>query len=251
MRLKGHRALVLGGGRGIGRAIGLALARRGADVAVVARTAGQVESVAGEIRALGRRGIGLVADVTSPEDVSSMAKTAADRLGPIAILVNNAGDAESAPLGRTDLGLWRRMLAVNLDSVFLCSSALLPAMIESGWGRIINIASRAGLRGHAYVSAYCAAKHGVIGFTRAVALEVAGKGVTVNALCPGYVDSDMTERSVERIIRMTGLTREQARAKLARFNPTGALLPPETVAEAAVGIALPAGDPINGEALEL
>jgi NAD(P)-dependent dehydrogenase (short-subunit alcohol dehydrogenase family) len=250
-KLAGRVALVTGGGRGIGRAIALALAREGADIAVAARTSGETERVAAEARGLGRRAAALTADVTSERDVAAMAAAAVRDLGRVDILVNAAGGAESAPLVRTDLPLWNRMLAANLTSVFLCTHAFLPAMIERGWGRVINVASRAGLTGFAYVSAYCAAKHGVVGFTRAVAQEVAGKGVTLNALCPGYVDTDMTRRSAESIALKTGMPLDQALARLAAFNPSGKLISPEQVAAAALSLASTEGTSINGEALEI
>jgi len=247
----GRRALVTGGGRGIGREIALALARRGVDIAIVARTASEVQQVALEARALGRKAVALCADVTKPEDVRRMAEDAARDLGPVDILVNGAGAAESAPLRSTDLSMWERALAVNLTSVYLCTSALLPSMISRGWGRVINVASQAGLTGFAYVSAYCAAKHGVIGFTRAVALEVGAKGVTINAVCPGYVDTDMTRLSARNISEKTGVTQEQAMATLARFNPSGRLLRPEEVAEAALRLAADDAAGINGQAVPL
>jgi len=250
-KLAGRVALVTGGGRGIGRAIALALAREGADVAVAARTPAETERVGAEVRGLGRRAAALTADVTSERDVAVMAAAAVRDLGRVDILVNAAGGAESAPLVRTDLPLWNRMLAGNLTSVFLCTYAFLPAMIERGWGRVINVASRAGLTGFAYVSAYCAAKHGVVGFTRAVAREVAGKGVTINALCPGYVDTDMTRRSAESIALKTRMPLDQALARLAAFNPSGKLISPEQVAAAALRLASTEGRSINGEALEV
>ena len=245
----GRKALVTGGGRGIGRAIALALAREGADVAVAARSSGQTSSVAREVEALGRKSAGLTADVTKLSEVRTMAAAAARALGSIDILVNCAGDAESAPLIRTEPDLWDRMIAVNLTSVYQCTRELLPGMVERGWGRVINVSSSAGLAGHAYVSAYCAAKHGVVGFTRAVALEVGVKGVTVNALCPGYVDTEMTHKSAERVARLTGLSQERALAQLARFNPSGRLIAPEEVGAAAVRLASAEGSAINGEAV--
>ena len=249
--LQGSIAVVTGAGRGIGRATALALARAGADVALAARTEAEIERVAGAVRALDRRAIAIPADVTSAAQVSALAARVAADLGPVDILVNNAGSAESAPLAKTDEALWRRMLAANLDSVFLCTHAFLPGMLSRGRGRVINIASRAGLSGFAYVAAYCAAKHGVIGFTRAVAAEVAGKGVTINALCPGYVDTGMTTASAERISRLTGLPVADALATLAGFNPQGALIAPESVAAAALDLAGPASANVNGQAIEL
>ncbi|HET6372431.1 MAG TPA: SDR family NAD(P)-dependent oxidoreductase [Candidatus Polarisedimenticolia bacterium] len=249
--LEGRRALVTGGGRGIGRAVALALATAGADVAVAARTGAETTGVAAEIAACGRRSLALAADVTDPAQVAAMAAAMERGMGSIDILVNAAGDAESALMTRTDLALWNRMIAVNLTAVFLCTSRALPGMLQGGWGRVISVASNAGLHGYAYVSAYCAAKHGVVGFTRAVAQEVAGKGVTINALCPGYVDTEMTRRSAERISAKTGRTFEDSLAHLARSNPSGRLLSPSEVAAAALRLAGAGADGINGEALPL
>lgn len=250
-RLAGRRALVTGGGRGIGRAIALCFAHEGADVAVTARSEIEIGRVAGQISSLGRSSVALSADVTRPEEVERMTRNAVSALGGIDILVNAAGDAESAPVQKTDWDLWRRMLGVNADGVFLCTRALIPAMIEAGWGRIINVASRAGLVGFAYVSAYCAAKHAVVGFTRAAALDLQGRGVTINALCPGYVDTAMTRRSAEQVARKTGVSNEDAMSQLASFNEDGRMIQPETVAEAALEMALAEGETMNGQAVTL
>jgi NAD(P)-dependent dehydrogenase (short-subunit alcohol dehydrogenase family) len=250
-RLSGRRALVTGGGRGIGRAIAILFARQGADVVVAARTGAEIGRVAEEIASFGRGSVALSGDVSVPDDVGRMARDAESRLGPIDVLVNAAGGAESAPLHRTDYLLWRKMHAVNADGVFLCTTALLPGMLERGRGRIINIASRAGLSGFAYVSAYCAAKHAVVGFTRAAALELEGRGVTINALCPGYVDTEMTRISAERIAAKTGVSIKDAMARLAAFNEGGKLIPTQKVAEAALGFAADEGGSMNGQAVEL
>jgi len=249
--LDGRVALVTGGGRGIGRAIALALGNAGAGVAVAARHLDQVTAVAREVEAAGRPSAALVADVTLPDQARRIVQEAATRLGPVDILVNCAGAAESAPLTRTDTAMWDRMISANLTSVYLCSAAALPSMLERSWGRVISIASLAGLHGYAYVAAYCAAKHGVVGFTRALALEVAAKGVTVNAVCPGYVDTDMTRRSAERIAEKTGMPADEARGRLAAQNPSGRLTQPEEVAAVVLRLALPEASHINGEAIEV
>lgn len=250
-RLAGRRALVTGGGRGIGRAVALALAGEGADVAVAARSPEQTGEVAAEVRACGVRGFDLQADVTDAAAVRRMVAEADRALGGVDILINGAGDAESGLLGRTDEAMWQRMLAVNLTSVFLCSRAVVPAMRERGWGRVITIASRAGLVGYAYVSAYAAAKHGVVGFTRSVGQELAGSGVTINAVCPGQVDTDMTRRAAERIAARSGSSLEVVLAKMAALNPSGTLLQPEAVSRAALLLALPEAGDVNGQAVEL
>jgi NAD(P)-dependent dehydrogenase (short-subunit alcohol dehydrogenase family) len=226
-------ALVSGGGRGIGRAIALRLARDGLAVAVAARTAAQVEETAAAARATGARAVGLALDVTDPASVADVVERTAKTLGAIDVLVNSAGIAESAPLARTDPALWERHLRVNATGPYLLTRAVLPGLLERGWGRVVNVASLAGLHGSPYVTAYTASKHALVGFTRALAAEVAGRGVTVNALCPGYVATDLTWQSARNIMARTGKSFEDAVQALARLNPGGRLIEPEEVAEAA------------------
>lgn len=251
MRLDGRVALVTGGGRGIGRAAALALAREGARVAVAARTREHLQSTTSEIAASGGEALPLACDVSSKQSVESVVEALVARWGGADIVVNAAGDAVSAPLARTTDDVWERMLAVNLTGTFLMTRAFVPQMVERGWGRVVNIASTAGRVGFPYLSAYCASKHGVVGFTRAVAIEVAAKGVTVNAVCPGYVDSDMTLRSIDNIVRTTGRTPQEARQALLASNPQGRLVAPEEVAHLVLMLCQPESAGINGQAIVL
>jgi len=237
VRLVDRVALITGGGRGIGRAIALAFAREGASVAVVARTAAEVEAVAAEVRSQGRKAVALPGDVTDSARVESVARAAAEALGPIQILVNNAGLAVSAKVLDTDDALWERHLRVNLTGAFYMSRAVLPGMLAARWGRIVNIASTAAREGFPYVAAYVASKHGLLGLTRALAMEVVAAGVTVNAICPGYVATDLTRESARRIQEKTGRTYEQAIESLAAFSPQRRLVEPEEVAALAVVLA--------------
>jgi 3-hydroxybutyrate dehydrogenase len=237
VRLADRVALITGGGRGIGRAIALAFAREGASVAVVARTAAEVEAVAAEVRSQGRKAVALPGDVTDSAQVESVARAAAEALGPIQILVNNAGLAVSAKVLDTDDALWERHLRVNLTGAFYMSRAVLPGMLAARWGRIVNIASTAAREGFPYVAAYVASKHGLLGLTRALAMEVVAAGVTVNAICPGYVATDLTRESARRIQEKTGCTYEQAIESLAAFSPQRRLVEPEEVAALAVVLA--------------
>ena len=234
-------ALITGGGRGIGRAIALTFAQHGARVAVAARTREQVETVAQEIG-----GIALVCDVANPDQVAEIFKD----IKPD-ILVNNAGIAESATLINTTDELWQRHLSINLSGTFYCTRAALPAMLEKRWGRIINIASIAAKTGAPYITAYAASKHGVLGLTRALAMEVAASGITVNAICPGYVDTDMVSRGVEQITSKTGRSAEEALEILKRMSPQNRLVTAEEVAAMALLLASDEGRGITGQGINI
>ena len=248
MRLDRQVAWVTGGGRGIGRAIAAALAHAGAAVVVSARSADEVAAVAREIEAAGGQALGVRCDVTDEVGVQAACDAAIARFQRVDILINNAGFAESAPIVRLEPAVWDKTIAVNLTGTYRCTRAVLPAMIERRHGRIVNIASIAGRVGFQYTAAYCAAKHGVLGFTRAAALEVASKGITVNAVCPGWVDTTMTAAAIEKIVETTGRSAADARCALEAMNPMRRLIRPEEVAAVVLFLAGPDAAAITGQA---
>ena len=243
MKLNGRHALVTGGGTGIGAAVARALAAEGARLTLVARRREPLDAVAAEIGAAVA-----TADVTQRSDVDSAFDSARQRNGPITILVNNAGAAAGVPFGKVTEAVWRDMLAVNLDGMFHCCQAALSDLLAAEVGRIVTVASMAGLHGFAYAAPYIAAKHGAVGLTRALAAEYANSGLTVNAVCPGFVDSDMTAGSIANITAKTGRSGEQARADLEKLNPSGRLIQPQEVAAVALDLIL---SNRNGETVEI
>ncbi|PMS15086.1 3-hydroxyacyl-CoA dehydrogenase [Trinickia dabaoshanensis] len=248
--LNDMHAVVTGGGSGIGAAIARALVDAGARVTLIGRDPAKLEA---QRLALGpSHAVHCVtADITQPDAVENAFASARDALGPVDILVNNAGQAQAAPFGKTDLGLWQRMLDVNLTGTFLCTQAALPAMIERGFGRIVNVASTAGQIGYAYVAAYCAAKHGVIGLTRALALETATTGVTVNAVCPGYTETPLLQTSLDQVVAKTGRSTDDARAALQRTNPQRRFIEPDEVAHAVLWLVMPESGSMTGQSISI
>ena len=249
MSLEGRGAVVTGGGRGIGAATASALAEAGCAVVLAARTEGEIRGLAASLRARGLAAAGVRCDVSDPESVTGLARSALREVGEVDILVNNAGFASSNPLHRVSLEEWERTFAVNATGTFLCTRAFLPAMVERGWGRVVNVASVAGLTGAAYLSAYAASKHAVVGFTRAVAAEVEAAGVTVNAVCPGYADTPMTEATIRRIVEKTGMKAEEALERLVAGTPQRRLVAPEEVAHSVLSLCAEAAGGATGQAV--
>lgn len=249
--LAGRRAVVTGASRGIGQSIALALAQAGADVAVTARSETELKHVAEQIRALGRCSLAVSGDVTDPAQVERLAAAVQAGLGGVDILVNNAGGGASHKFLNHPDELWQRMLLLNLTSVYYVSKAFVPAMVEQRWGRIITIASTAAQVGGRYIAAYTAAKHGVLGLIRSLALELAPYQITVNAICPGYVDTPMTQATIDNIVARTGMSEAQARESLEKTSPQQRLINPDEIAALAVFLAQDMSYGITGQAINV
>ena len=251
MTLAGRSAVVTGGGRGIGAAVARALAEAGARVLVAARHPAEVETVAAGLRRAGGVAFATRCDVTDATSVTELARTARDQLGAVDILVNNAGTASAAPVLKITPDEWQRLFAVNATGTLFVTQAFLPAMLERSWGRIVNVASIAGLTGAKRIAAYTAMKHAVVGFTRAVAAEVSGSGVTVNAVCPGYVDTPLTEESLARISERTKRTRAESLQAVLAHAGQPRLVTADEVAATVVSLCGDAAATITGQAIVL
>ena len=246
MSLTGHHAVVTGAGSGIGRATAERLAEAGCQVTLIGRHVARLNETADRI---GDLAFAAPADVTDPDMLAAAIEAGRDRFGPVDILINNAGAAGSAPFLKTDADAFRAMLALNLEAPAEAARLVLPGMLTRRRGRIVNVASTAGLKGYPYVSAYVAAKHGLVGLTRALALEVASKGVTVNAVCPGFTDTDLVARSIEAITGKTGRSEDEARAALSASNPQGRMITPDEVATTIVWLCSDGASGVNGAAV--
>jgi len=249
--LAGKRAVVTGAGRGIGRSIALALAQAGANVALTARTSSEIEQLVAEIQELDRKSMAVPCDVTDPGQVTHMATTLIEGLGGVDILVNNAGNAGSHKFLNHPDELWHHMLSINLTSVYYVTKAFIPTLMDQRHGRIINIASIASRVGGSYIAAYTAAKHGVLGLTRALAVELMPYNITVNAICPGYVNTPMTNESVSNIAARTGMAESKAREVLENSSPQKRLIEPEEIATIAVFLAQDSNRGITGQAINI
>lgn len=243
-----RHALVTGASRGIGASIAAALAAEGARVSLLGRDAVRLEEVAAGLGGP-ERAVPIVADVTDAASVKEAFATARRLFGPVHILVNNAGQAAAAKFTETDEALWNRIIGVNLTGTYLCTREAVPDMLQAGFGRIVNIASIAGLRGAAYISAYATSKHAVIGFTRSLALEYAKRNITVNAVCPGYTDTDIVKRAVDNIMKKTGRSETEAMATLTATNPQGRLIAPEEVCSAVLWLCRPGTESVTGQSI--
>ena len=244
----GRHAVVTGASRGIGSTIAATLAARGAQVSLLGRDSENLHTVS---KALGGASVGapIVTDVTDATSVRAAFEKAREHFGPVHILINNAGQAASAKFTDTDEALWNRIMAVNVNGTYLCTRQAVPDMLQVGFGRIVNVASIAGLRGGAYISAYVASKHAVIGLTRSLALEFATKNITVNAVCPGYTDTDIVRDAIANIMRKTGRSEADALASLVATNPQRRLITPEEVAHSVLWLCGPGAESITGQSI--
>ena len=245
--LSGKHVVITGGGRGIGAKIAEHYDKANAKITLVGRTESSLAEVAGGLK----HGSYQVADVTDATSVKSAFAAAKDNFGPVSVLVNNAGAARSAPFEKTSENLWTQMLNVNLTGMFLCQQQVLEDMRTAKWGRIINVVSTAGLIGYAYVTAYCAAKHGAIGLTRALALETARDGITVNAICPGFTETDLLEDSIQNIMQTTGRDRAAAEKSLKAVNPQRRFIQPSEIAAMCLFLSGPGAESVTGQALAI
>jgi 3-hydroxybutyrate dehydrogenase len=249
-RLPGLHAVITGASRGIGAVIAAALAAEGVRVSLLGRDAEALSRVAEELGGAGPA-LAITTDVTDSESVQAAFKKARERFGPVQLLINNAGQAASAKFTETDETLWNQLFAVNLHGTYFCCRQAVPDMLQTGFGRIVNVASIAGLRGAAYISAYVSSKHAVIGLTRALALEYATRNITVNAVCPGYVDTDIVKSAVANIIGKTGRTEAEALAALVGNNPQRRLIEPREVADTVMWLCRPGSESVTGQSIVL
>lgn len=242
--MSGKTALVTGGGRGIGEAIARRLAREGARVVVTGRNQERIGAVARDID-----GVALTADLSDRAATDRLLEELGSAVGRVDILVNNAGVAVSAPLGKVDDAMWDRMMEINATATFRLCRGLIPAMVEHGWGRVVNIASNAGVSGYRYSLAYCASKHAVVGLTRGLAIDLAATGVTINAVCPGWVDTDLAAEAISRIVEKTGRSADEARARLETMSPQKRIIQPGEVAHMVAMLCDDAAQAVHGQAL--